>query len=83
MKFLGALDRKGWNQQRALAGRGVADFLGETRAARIGRGRRPLPVAIGRFRDDIVEARRGLGIGLQQFGVGADVAGSENAQRLS
>ena len=49
-KFLGALHRKGWNQQRALARCGVADFLGETRAARIGRRRRPLPVAVGRFR---------------------------------
>ena len=32
-EFLGALDRKGWNQQRAFAGCGVADFAGETRAA--------------------------------------------------
>jgi hypothetical protein len=37
--------------------------------------------AIGRFTDDIVEALRGFGIGLQQLVVGADVAGEEDARR--
>ena len=49
-EFLSALDCKGWNQQRALAGCGVADFIGETHAAFTRRRSRPLPVAVGRFR---------------------------------
>ena len=45
-QFLGALHREGRNQQRALAGCGVADFRRQTRAARIaawsaGRSRSP------------------------------------------
>ena len=81
-ELLGALHRERRNQQRALAARGVADLRGEPRAARIRRDRRTLAIAIGRFRDDVVEACRRLGIGLQQFGVRADVAGRKDAQRF-
>ena len=82
-EFLGALHRKGRNQQWALASGCISDLSGQARAARIGCDRRTFAVAIGRFRDDIVEARRRLGIGLQQLGIRADVAGTENAERLS
>jgi hypothetical protein len=81
-ELLGALDGKGWNQQRAFAGCGVADFAGKARATLDRRRGRPIPVAIGRLRDDIVEARWGVGIRLQQFGIGPDIAGCENANWL-
>ena len=76
-EFLRALDCKCWNEQCTLARRGVADFGGEALAARFGGDRRAISVAIGRFRNHVVEARRRFGIGLEQLGVGPDVAGSE------
>ena len=76
-QFLGAFDRESWDQQGALAAARVANLCRQTRrgasSAVIG-GR--IAVAIGRFRDHVVEAGRRLGIRLQQFGVRADVAGS-------
>ena len=45
--------------------------------------RRPVVVAVGRFANDIVQAGRRLRIGLQQLGVGAEIAGGEHPQRLA
>ena len=81
-EFLGALHRKGRNQQGALAARGVAHLGGEACATGIRRRRRTVAVAIGRFRNDVVEAGGRLRVGLEQFGVRADIAGGENAQGL-
>ena len=81
-QFLGALDREGRNQQRALAGRGVADLARPAARGALRRDRRAVAVAIGRFRNDVVEAGGRFGIGLEQLGVGADIAGGEHAQRL-
>ena len=82
-QFLGALDREGRNQQRAIGGVGGAHLGGQMLAPRSGVVDGRSRVAIGRFRDDIIEAGRRLGIRLQQFGVGADVAGGKHAQRLA
>ena len=81
-ELLGTLHRERRNQQRALAGGGVADLRGEPRAAGIRRGGRTLPISIGRFRDDVVKACRRLGIRLQQFAVRADVAGRKDTERF-
>ena len=81
-QFLRALDGEGRDQQRALARGGVANLGGEPLAPLLGRRRRAVDVAIGRIRRSRSRIRRRLRIGLQQLGVGTDVAGGEHAQRL-
>ena len=80
-QLLGALDRKGRDQQRALLRRCFAHLASQPRAALLRRGRRPVGVAIGGFADHIIEAGRRFRIGLQQLGIGAKIAGRQHAQR--
>ena len=61
----------------------LANFGRQIVAPRLRRDRWPLPVAVGGFRNDVIESRGRFRRGLQQLGVGADIAGSENPQRLS
>ena len=62
---------------------GGAHLGGEMLASKLRCDRRPIAVAIGRFRNDVVEAGRRFGIRLQQLGVGADIAGGQHPQRLA
>jgi hypothetical protein len=73
-QFLGALDRESGDEQGAFRACGVAHLGCETLAALLRRRCRANPVAIGRFRNQIVEIRRRLRVGLEQFRVGADIA---------
>ena len=82
-QFLRALDREGRNEQRAAGGMGGANLGGEMAAPRFAGDRRTILVAIGRFANHIVQAGRRLRIGLQQLGVGTEIAGGEHAQRLA
>ena len=82
-QFLGAFDGEGGDQQGALGRRGVADLGGEALTALFRRRCGANPVAVSRFRNHVIEARRRLRIGLQQLRIGTDIAGSEQAQRMS
>ena len=81
-QFLGAFDREGRDEQRALAACASRTSAASCARRALARDRRPVSVAVGGFGDDIVESRRRFRIGLQQLGVGADIAGGENAQRF-
>ena len=82
-QFLRALDREGRDEQRAAARMRRAHLRGEMLRGAIARHRRAVLVAIGRFADDVVEPGRRFRIGLQQLGVGAEIAGGQHAQRLA
>ena len=73
-QFLGAFNRESGDEQGAFCRRGVPDLDGETLTALLRRRRHANPVAIGRFRNDIVEPRGRLRIRLKQLGVGTDIA---------
>ena len=63
---------------------GAVDNLGgEVLASKLRRRRRTIGIAIGRFRNDVVEAGRRFRIRLQQLGVRADIAGGQHPQRLA
>ena len=73
-QFLRPLDGEGGNDQRA-AGRGSAtNDVAEHGSPLFGRNIRAVPVAIGRFADEIVDTGRTFRIGLQQLVTRSDIA---------
>ena len=79
-QLLSAFDREGGDEQRAFGGRGVTKHDGKMLAPCLrGRGR-TIDVAVGRLGNHIIESRRCLRVGLEQLGIGTDVAGNQDSQ---
>jgi hypothetical protein len=80
---LRALDSKCRNEQRTAGGMGIAHFGGKMLASRGMRNRRAVPVAIGRLGNNVIQPRRRLRIGLEQFRIGTDIARGQHPQRMA
>ena len=81
-QFLGALDREGGDEQRALLLRRLVHLAGEDLAAAILAALEAVTPAIGRLADHVIEIGGRLRIGLQHLVVGAEIAREQQAQRL-
>ena len=81
-KLLRPLDRERWDEQHPTRMHGRADLVAQHPAAALDGGAGAVRIAIGGFKEDVIEVSRPVRVRLQELVVGSDIAGEQEAHRL-